>query len=267
VRVLGIMDGCPATSSAKVRFPLDVDGIGGLEGLRGGDVHVWYAHLELEAGAVGRLAARLSEDERVRAGRFKFARDARRFVVARGMLRSLLGTYLGLPPRRLEFAYGEHGKPALEGAHAALGFNLSHSGEIAVLAAGWNRALGVDVELRRPLPDLDALAARSFAPRELSVLGALPETDRPAAFFRCWTRKEAFIKATGQGLAQRLDAFVVSLAPDEPARFLDIDGDPGALARWTLHDLTPPAGYAGALVVEGAVRAVRARTWSATGPG
>jgi 4'-phosphopantetheinyl transferase len=239
------MDGCPATSSAKVRFPLDVDGIGGLEGLRGGDVHVWYAHLELEAGAVGRLAARLSEDERVRAGRFKFARDA----------------------RRLEFAYGEHGKPALEGAHAALGFNLSHSGEIAVLAAGWNRALGVDVELRRPLPDLDALAARSFAPRELSVLGALPETDRPAAFFRCWTRKEAFIKATGQGLAQRLDAFVVSLAPDEPARFLDIDGDPGALARWTLHDLTPPAGYAGALVVEGAVRAVQARTWSATGPG
>lgn len=250
------MDGCPATSSAKVRFPLDVDGIGGLEGLRGGDVHVWYAHLELEAGAVGRLAARLSEDERVRAGRFKFARDARRFVVARGTLRSLLGTYLGLPPRRLEFAYGEHGKPALEGAHAALGFNLSHSGEIAVLAAGWNRALGVDVELRRPLPDLDALAARSFAPRELSVLGGLPETDRPAAFFRCWTRKEAFIKALGDGLTYSLRDFDVTLLPQEPAEIVRVGDIPGAECGWTLRAISPGIGFVGACVVRTAAERV-----------
>ena len=84
------------------------------------------------------------------------------------------------------------------------------------------------------------------------------------AFFNCWTRKEAFIKATGEGLAHALDAFVVSLVADEPARFLDIDGDPAALARWTLHDLHPPAGYAGALVVEGAPRAVEVRWWPAS---
>jgi 4'-phosphopantetheinyl transferase len=231
----------------------------GLMALRAGDVHVWYVDLALAADAVGRLAVWLSEDERARASRFKFERDARRFLVARGALRALLGGYLGLAPHEVAFTYQPHGKPALDGVHAALGFNLSHSGEVAVIAAGWDRAVGVDVELRRQLPDLAALAARSFAPRERTVLDALPETERPAAFFRCWTRKEAFIKATGQGLAQPLDAFVVSLAPDEPARFLDIDGDPGALARWTLHDLQPPAGYTGALVVEGGVRAVHGR--------
>jgi 4'-phosphopantetheinyl transferase len=244
---------------------LGVDGIGDLEGLRAGDVHVWYVPLDVDGGAVLQHAASLSEDERLRAARFKFARDARHFVVARSALRSLLGEYLSMPPRRLEFAYGEHGKPAFEGTHAVLGFNISHSGEMAVVAVGWSRALGVDVERMRPLPDLADLAARSFAPRELSALGALPETDRLGAFFRCWTRKEAFIKATGQGLAQRLDAFAVSLAADEPARFLDIDGDRDALARWTLHDLAPPVGYAGALAAEGIVRTVQARTWSATG--
>jgi 4'-phosphopantetheinyl transferase len=230
-------------------------------GLRAGDVHVWRVDLAVNAGAVSRLAADLSEDERARAARFTFERDARRFVVARGALRALLGRYLDASPRALAFTYGAHGKPALEGPGGALSFNLSHSGEVAVVAVGWRRTLGVDVELWRPLPDLDALAARSFAPRERAVLDALPEGERHPAFFRCWTRKEAFIKATGQGLAQPLDAFVVSLAPGEPARFLDIDGDPRALARWTLHDLPVPAGYAGAVVVEGAARTLRTRGW------
>jgi 4'-phosphopantetheinyl transferase len=101
-----------------------------------------------------------------------------------------------------------------------------------------------------------------FAPAERAVLDALAAVDRPAAFFRCWTRKEAFIKATGQGLAQPLDGFVVTLGPGEPARFLDIGGDAAALARWTLHDLQPREGYAGALVVERAPGAVRTRAWS-----
>lgn len=255
------------TDRAARRLPETADaadvGADALRALRTGDVHVWYVDLAVDAGTLRRLAAGLSEDERARADRFVFERDARRFVVARSALRTLLAEYLGLTPRAVVFTYGVHGKPAFDGALAGLGFNLSHSGEVAVVVAGWGRALGVDVELRRPLPDLAALAARSFAPRELAVLDALPESERPEAFFRCWTRKEAFIKATGEGLAHPLDAFVVSLAPDEPARFLDIDGDPDALARWTLHDLGPPAGYAGALVVEGAVRTLRARVWSA----
>ena len=233
-----------------------------LEPLRAGDVDVWYIDLAVDAGTVARLAADLADDERARARCFKFERDARRFVVARSALRAVLSGYLGVAPRRLEFAYGAHGKPALAGAHASLGFNVSHSGEVAVVAAGWQRAVGVDVEQWRALPDLAALAARVFAPPELAALGALAETERPAAFFRGWTRKEAFIKATGQGLAQPLDRFAVSLGADEPARFLDIAGDPDTLAHWSLHDLSPPAGYAGALVVEGAAHRVRSRAWS-----
>jgi 4'-phosphopantetheinyl transferase len=237
-------------------------GIGELRALRAGDIHVWYVDLDVDTGTVDRLGAVLSGDELARAARFKFDRDARRFVVARGALRAVLGRYLGRPARSLTFMYGAYGKPALDEAHAGLDFNLSHSGEVAVIAASWGRAVGVDVELRRPLPDLAALAERSFAPGERSALDAVPEAERPAAFFRCWTRKEAFIKATGRGLAQPLEAFVVTLAPDAPARFLDIEGDPAALTRWTLHDLRPPEGYAGALVVDGAVGRVHTRVWA-----
>ena len=243
----------------SVAMAIDADA---LHELRAGDVHVWYVDLAIDAGTLGRLAAGLSASERARAGRFKLERDARRFVVARSAVRAVLGRYLGVAARDLTFTYGTYGKPALERAHAALGFNVSHSGDLAVLAVGWNRAVGVDVEARRPLPDLAALAARVFAPAERAVLDALAAIDQPAAFFRGWTRKEAFIKATGQGLAQPLSGFVVSLGPDEAARFVDIGGDTAALARWTLHDLTPREGYAGALVVERAARAVVTRGWS-----
>lgn len=238
-----------------------------LQGLQAGDVHVWSIDLRVDAATVARLTAGLSPSERAWAGRFMVERDRRRFVMARSALRVLLGGYLGVPPGELAFVYGAHGKPALDGAHAALGFNVSHSGEVAVVAAGWDRAVGVDVEAWRSLPDLAALAARVFAPAERAVLDALAEIDRPAAFFRCWTRKEAFIKATGQGLAQPLGGFVVSLGPGEPARFLDIGGDAAALARWTLHDLRLREGYAGALVVERAPRAVLTRAWSAAEAG
>ena len=236
--------------------------IGVLEPLRAGAIDVWYVDLAVDAGTAARLAASLAEDERARAARFRFERDARRFVVARSALRAVLGGYLGVAPGGLAFSYGAHGKPMLGADHTALDFNVSHSGEVAVIAAGWRRAVGVDVEQWRPLPDLAALAARVFAPSELTALGALAEAERPAAFFRCWTRKEAFIKATGRGLTQPLDGFAVSLAADEPARFLDIAGDPEALARWTLYDLRLPAGYTGALVVEGAAGALRVRAWS-----
>jgi 4'-phosphopantetheinyl transferase len=236
--------------------------IDALEPLRAGDVDVWHVDLTVDAGTVARLGAGLAQDEQARAARFRFERDARRFVLARSALRAVLGGYLGVAPGDLAFSYGGHGKPALGGEHAALDFNVSHSGDVALIAAGWRRAVGIDVEQWRPLPDLAALAARVFAPSELTALDALAEAERPAAFFRCWTRKEAFIKATGLGLAQPLDGFVVSIGSDEPARFLDIEGDPAALARWTLHDLRPAAGYAGALVVEGVARSVRARRWA-----
>lgn len=213
------------------------------------------------------LARTLTADEQARAARFVFERDARRFVVAHSALRAVLAGYLDVAPRALAFTQGAHGKPGLAGPDDGVSFNLSHSGEVAAVAVGWRRVLGVDVEQERPLPDRDALAARSFAPREQAALAALPEAERHAAFFRCWTRKEAFIKATGLGLAQPLEGFVVTLGPDEPARFLAIEGDPAELGRWTLHALHPPAGYAGALVVEGAPRAVAARAWRPSAAG
>jgi 4'-phosphopantetheinyl transferase len=237
-----------------------------LEALQAGDVHVWYVGLEAGAAGRARMLEVLAADERARAARFVFDRDARRFVVAHAALRGVLGHYVQRPPASLVFTYGPRDKPALAAPDGGLTFNLSHSGELAAIAVGWRCAIGVDVEQERPLPDLEDLAARSFAPAERRVLGALPESERHPAFFRCWTRKEAFIKATGLGLAQPLEAFVVTLAPGEPARFLDIEGDPVQLARWTLLALQPPvAACAGALVVEGAPRSVTVRTWTAEG--
>jgi 4'-phosphopantetheinyl transferase len=229
--------------------------------LRAGWVHVWLVGLDVDAASESRLGASLDTDERARAARFHFARDTRRFVVARAALRAILGAYLGEAPASLRFTYGERGKPALGGSAAALAFNLSHSADLAAIAVGWERQLGIDVECRRPLPDLDALAARSFAPAEVTALRALPAGERQAAFYRCWTRKEAFIKATGLGLAQPLHAFTVSLAAGEPARLLTIDGEPATAGRWTLHDVETPASHAGALVVEGVPRGIAVRAW------
>ena len=177
-------------------------------------------------------------------------RDARRFVVAHAALRGLLGHYLQRPPASLAFTYGHRDKPALATPHDALTFNLSHSGELAAVAVGWRRWIGVDVELERPLPDLDDLAARSFAPAERRVLAALPEAERHPAFFRCWTRKEAFIKALGEGLCHPLDRFDVSLAPGEPARILRVDSTPGRDVGWTLHDFRAGPGLVGVVVAQ-----------------
>jgi 4'-phosphopantetheinyl transferase len=228
--------------------------------LRTGIVHVWQIPLDYDATAMSRLAVLLSTDERTRAQRFRFERDARRFVAARGAIRAILAEYLEMAPTSFAFTYAERGKPALAGGE--LEFNVSHSGEIAMIAVYRGGRVGVDVEAMRPLHDLDALAVRSFAPLELAVLRSLPSAERELAFYRCWTRKEAFIKATGEGLTRALDTFVVTLAPGEPARFLDIDDDPGQLAAWSLHELPTPAGYVGALVVEGHPHAVVTRLWS-----
>lgn len=217
------------------------------------EVHIWRAWLDQPSEVVQELHEVLDGDERGRAERFRFERDRRRFVVGRGRLRLILGRYLSAAPADLRFAYGAHGKPTVAGAADGrpLCFNVSHSDALAVYAVTRGRQLGVDVEAVRPMPDAEQLAARFFSPRENAAWRALGPGDKPAAFFRCWTRKEAFLKATGQGLAQPLDAFDVTLAPEAPARLLYVAGDPEAAARWTLRDLAPAAGYVAALAVEG----------------
>jgi 4'-phosphopantetheinyl transferase len=228
-----------------------------------GEVHVWSAPLDPPEEAVRLYGALLAPDERARAERFRFERDRRRFTVARGVLRSMLGRYLELDPRRVEFLYESHGKPALAGeaAGAGLRFNVSHSGEMALYAVSGGRELGVDVEEVRSMEDGLDIAERFFSASEVAAFRALPAELRDDAFFNCWTRKEAFIKAVGEGLSFPLHVFDVSLAPGEPARLL-ASRDPDQAERWSLRGLPDPApGYRAAVVVEGEGWSLRCWRW------
>ncbi|HXK09640.1 MAG TPA: 4'-phosphopantetheinyl transferase superfamily protein [Vicinamibacteria bacterium] len=220
------------------------------------EVHVWCADLDVLSEATFDLA--LSPDERARGERFRFARDRRRFSISRGLLRHLLGRYAHVPPAALRFGYGHRGKPFLPGDDG-LRFNVSHSGGLALLAFARDRELGVDVERERSVPEACDIARRYFSRREETALVSLPEGERTKAFFRCWTRKEAVVKAQGDGLAQPLDAFDVTLAPGEPARLLFVRGE--ALPRFWLEDVPPAPGFAGALAVGGRPARVVRRAW------
>jgi 4'-phosphopantetheinyl transferase len=210
-----------------------------------GTVRVWTIALDRPDDEVARLGAVLAPDERRRAERFVFSRDRRRFTVARGALRMILGTYLGLEPGRMAFTYGPRGKPAVEGVE----FNLAHSHELALCAVA-ARPVGIDVEWRRPVEDVVSLARTAFSAREQEALFALPEMERLDAFFRCWTRKEAYLKARGDGLHLPLGGFDVSLERDD-ARLLASRIDPAEPGRWTFASFEPAPGYFGALAVEG----------------
>jgi 4'-phosphopantetheinyl transferase len=217
---------------------------------------------------VRELEQTLSEDERERARRLRFERDRRRFVVARGTLRGLLARYTALDPAALRFQYGRRGKPALAAELNATGlrFNLSHSHELALYAVARGRELGIDVEQRRPDRAEAGIAERFFSPRELEALRALPTERWTEAFFTCWTRKEAYIKAKGAGFGIALDQFDVTVAPGQPAVLLATRQDPPDAARWSLHDLHPGDGYAGALAMEGDARILRYWQWKHTRP-
>lgn len=196
----------------------------------------------------------LSAAERDRAERFAFARDRRRFVVARAELRRLLGARLGAAPEEVDLGYGACGKPALAGrfADSGLRFNLSHRDDVAVYALSSAGEIGVDVEAVRVIDDADSIAARIFSPRENEAYLALDPADRPLGFFNCWTRKEAFVKATGDGLSRPLDGFDVSLAPGDPARILRVDETPGEDCGWRMESFSPATGFVAAVVSEAA---------------
>ena len=222
--------------------------------LETGTVHVWRIALDQENERLERFRRTLEAGELDRAGRFHFDKHRRHFIVARGFLRSVVARYLGSQPETLRFEYGAYGKPALESGHT-LRFNLSHSNEVALLAVTLDAELGVDVEHIRADFASEDIARRYFSRVEVEAFNALPPEERVAAFFRCWTRKEAYIKAIGKGLSQALDAFDVTLAPDmAPALLRAEDDDP---ARWLLTDVDVGGGYAGALVVERPVAEVR----------
>jgi 4'-phosphopantetheinyl transferase len=220
---------------------------------------VWRAHLEQPPEVLQRLLHTLDTDEQTRASRFHFEKHRRRFIVARGFLRSLLGRYLEVKPEEVRFAYGPYGKPTLDAVHhaGALRFNASHSHELAVYGFAQDHDVGIDVEYIKDGFATQEIAERFFSKYEVEVLRALPRDEQAAGFFRCWTRKEAYIKAIGSGLSHPLDQFDVTLAPNEPAALLRDAREPGSVKRWSLFNLEVDAGYAAALAVNGKVSSVR----------
>ncbi len=234
--------------------------------LREGELHVWRVSLSVAEAKIGLFRAMLSADEQDRARRFFFERDRSAFVVTRGVLRILLGRYLGWPPDGLRFRHGPEGKPALTERSGGnlLDFNVSHSHGMALLAMARGRAVGVDVEKIRPGVATEDIAARFFAPREVAMLCAVPVPLRVGAFFTCWTRKEAYIKATGKGLSLPLDGFVVSVAPGEPAAILETRPDAAEASRWHLTALALGVGYVGAVAVAGARPEIKCWDWTET---
>ncbi|MBB4637661.1 4'-phosphopantetheinyl transferase family protein [Longimicrobium terrae] len=216
------------------------------------EVHVWRASLRPSPAALARMEAHLGADERDRASRFRFAEHRTAFVAGRGAQREILARYTGLAPAAHRYRTTSHGKPMLDGADGRLRFNVSNAGDMALYAVTLEREIGVDLEALKPMPDGIDIAKRFFSAPENEIFAALPETDRELAFFQCWTRKEAYIKAVGEGLSMPLDRFDVSFRPGEPARLLATRGDPDEAGRWTLRELHPGPGYVGAIVVRGA---------------
>ncbi|MCY4488102.1 MAG: 4'-phosphopantetheinyl transferase superfamily protein [Deltaproteobacteria bacterium] len=216
-------------------------------------VHVWRTATEVSPTRLESFRDVLAPDEHVRAARFLYEEDRRRYTVARGALRLLLGRYLGVEPGSLEFRYGAHGKPSLAQSPGGrdVRFNLSHSHGLALHAFAVGREVGVDVERVRPETDVTGVARHSFSPAEVDALMKLPAGEQREAFFNCWTRKEAFIKAHGEGIALGLSRFDVTLRPGEPAKLLRFDDDPAEAARWSLRALDAGDGYKAALAVEG----------------
>jgi 4'-phosphopantetheinyl transferase len=215
-------------------------------------IEVVVARLDVAPEAVRASGALLSDAERLRASRFVFDPDRGRFTVARARLRQLLGLRLGVRPESVELVYGDRGKPALARGYADSGlrFNVSHCGDIAAYAFSTGREIGIDVEAVRVIRDADYIAARLYSRDENEAYLALDPRDKPLGFFNCWTRKEAFIKALGDGLYHPLDRFDVSLAPGEPARILRVGNTPGACCGWHMESLSPAPGLVAAVVVE-----------------
>jgi 4'-phosphopantetheinyl transferase len=224
--------------------------------LLGDEVHLWWAPLDASQWRIAQLADVLSPDEVDRANRFYAERDRDRWIVGRGMLRERLADYLGCTPSEVQLIYGSYGKPALApgSGYASLSFSVSHSDGLVVYAVSRSPMIGVDLEVVRPIADLEGIAEHFFSPRERESLRALAPDERTAGFFNCWTRKEAFIKAIGLGLSQPLDAFDVELRPGKSAGLLAIDGDPHLAAAWRLHHLDAPRGATAALALEGGAR-------------
>jgi 4'-phosphopantetheinyl transferase len=232
-------------------------------GLTEDHVLVWSFALDLPSDKASAMTALLSPEERERAGKFGSEELRDRFIAGRATLRQFLARLLECDGQGLTFRYGEHGKPELDGPQAGrLHFNLSHTGAAALLAVAKRGPVGVDLEKVRPVWNPQQIASRFFTENEGRKLDTVSDADRSETFFRLWTRKEAWLKATGEGIATALDRVEVSFLPDEPAQVLNVVTEHGQAGDWTLAGLQPARGYVGALAIRGQNLNIHCRHWS-----
>jgi len=230
------------------------------------EVHVWRADLNINQQVLKKLQENLGKDERERADRFHFVEDKNHFIAARGLLRLIVGIYLETDPRWLVFHYNKHGKPriAADSSSESMNFNLSHSHGFALYAFTKKHDIGIDIEQIRSNIEFEKIAKRFFSKNEFETLISLPLEIRIKGFFNCWTRKEAYIKAIGEGLSIPLNQFDVTLLPGETAKILQIWGNPDEAAHWSLYEISPTPGYVGALAVKGHNFGIKYLNWNET---
>jgi len=223
-----------------------------------GEVHVWRGIVDIPSAALQVFKDMLSGEERDRAARFRFPRHQHRFIAARGMLRSLLGRYVHLPPRDIEFGFGAQGKPFLKNRISSpLYFNISHSQKIALFAFSSESEVGIDVEGPQPRLDYQGVAQRVLSSQEQQWLQDLPAFGQKSALLTAWARKEAFVKAMGTGLTFPLRDITITILPDQPPRLVHITDPSLNGTHWSIHPLNPRVRYVAALVVAGHPHQIR----------
>jgi 4'-phosphopantetheinyl transferase len=209
-------------------------------------IHVWTLRTNTPCNEIARFEELLAPDERSRAAQFRVSRPRESFILTRAALRHLIGQYLGQRPSSVSLQNGPHGKPTLS-HNSELQFNVTHSGEMAAIALTQGCDIGIDIEQIRLFPDLEQVATRSFCYEEAAEINSLPAGERERAFFACWTRKEAYIKAIGVGLSRPLDTFRVAAKPDASENLLFLEDATNTSESWTLRDLQLGPDYAGAI--------------------
>jgi 4'-phosphopantetheinyl transferase len=226
------------------------------------EVHIWASSLKVSSDVLTDHTATLSPLEKERAGKFRFDLHRNRFIAGRGLLRTILGRYLQTSPSKVGFAYSPESKPALDPKFdgAGLHFNLADTEDLMLLAVTRIGPVGIDVESVQPIKEMGDLVAVFFSQRENELFQKLPPSSQPTAFFNLWTRKEALLKATGEGITRSLNLVEVSFLPDEPTRVLAISGDSEKGALWSLHALSPAPGFVGAVAIQ--ARNTSLRCWN-----
>jgi 4'-phosphopantetheinyl transferase len=220
------------------------------------EIHVWEFRSEMPGFTPQEIVEILAPDERARAARFHFQRDAQRFSATRARTRAILGAYLQTNPRELRFKYSAREKPSLIDPAVDIRFNVSHSGDQAMVAVAAGREVGIDIEQPRNNVECEALAERFFSTGERKFIRALADQQKLSTFFRLWTCKESFLKAHGTGLSRPLSSFDVTLG-ERLGQLLSIRANAREERRWSLVEIESSSGYPAATTVEGALDEMR----------